>query len=261
MRIPLVAANWKMHKNVQEAVAYAREFAPLVATIPNVDIVVAPPFLALPALVDALESEGHSRIKVAAQNIHAEPNGAFTGEVSLGMLQASGVTFVIVGHSERRQLFHETDVTVNEKTRAAVEAGVTPIVCVGETLEERESYMTSEVLYRQINLGLSGLSPEQVAAIVVAYEPVWAIGTGHVASPDQANAVHAQLRKQLAEQFSVAASDTCRVIYGGSVKPGNAPELMRQSDVDGALVGGASLDPTSFAEIVSASHQKATEDV
>lgn len=250
MRTPFVAANWKMHKTVDEAIEYARSFLPLVEAASDVDIVLAPSFLALPALVDATAS---SRVGVAAQNVSAEPQGAFTGEVSLRMLGASGVTQVIIGHSERRQLYGETDTGVNAKTLATLEAGLSPIVCVGETLEERESDRTFDVLDRQIGAGLAGLTSEQVAGLVVAYEPVWAIGTGRVATPAQADAVHRHIRKQLASQFAEASASACRIIYGGSVKPGNAAELMALDDVDGALVGGAGLEPTSFAEIVAAS--------
>ena len=250
MRTPFVAANWKMHKTVDEAVDYARSFLPLVEAVSDVDIVLAPSFLALSALAEATAG---SRIGVAAQNVSAEPQGAFTGEISLGMLRAAGITQVIIGHSERRQLYGETDAGVNAKTRATIEAGLSPIVCVGETLEERESDRTFDVLDRQVGEGLSALTPEQVAALVVAYEPVWAIGTGRVATPEQADAVHRHIRQQLASQFSDASASACRIIYGGSVKPGNAAELMTLADVDGALVGGASLEPTGFAEIVAAS--------
>ena len=218
------------------------------------DIVIAPPFLALPALVEAATN---SRIAVAAQNVHAEPRGAFTGEVSLGMLQASGVTLAIIGHSERRQLYGETDAGVNAKTRATVNTGLTPIVCVGETLAEREVDRTFDVLDRQVCEGLAGLSPGQVAALVVAYEPVWAIGTGRHATPDQAGDAHRRIRQQLGSQFGDTAAAACRVIYGGSVKPDNVAELNGQPDVDGALVGGASLDPASFAEIVARSRPPA----
>ena len=249
MRRPFVAANWKMHKTVQEAVAYARDFAPRVEAVRNVDIVIAPPFLALPALVEAT---ANSRVLVAAQNVHTAPHGAFTGEVSLGMLQGSGVTLVIIGHSERRQLFGETDAGVNTKTRATIDAGLTPIVCVGETLEEREADRTFDVLDRQVRDGLAGLSAGQVAALVVAYEPVWAIGTGRNATPDQADEAHRHIRRQLVSQFGGSAAG-CRVIYGGSVKPENVAELSARPDVDGALVGGASLDPASFAGIVASS--------
>ena len=246
MRRPFVAANWKMHKTVQEAVAYAHDFAPRVEAVTDVDIVIAPPFLALPALVEAT---ANSRVGIAAQHVHTAPHGAFTGEVSLGMLQGSGVTLVIIGHSERRQLFGETDAGVNTKTRATIDAGLTPIVCVGETLEEREADRTFDVLDRQVRDGLAGLSAGQVAALVVAYEPVWAIGTGRNATPDQADEAHRHIRRQLVSQFGDSAA-ACRVIYGGSVKPGNVAELSARPNVDGALVGGASLDPVSFAEIV-----------
>ena len=249
MRRPFVAANWKMHKTVSAAVAYARDFTPRVEAVTDVDIVIAPPFLSLPAVVEAT---ANSRIGVAAQNVHTEPHGAFTGEVSLGMLRGSGVTLVIIGHSERRQLFGETDAGVHAKTRATVDAGLTPIVCVGETLEERETDRTFDVLDRQVRDGLAGLSPEQVAALVVAYEPVWAIGTGRNATPDQADEAHRHIRQQLVLQFGGAAA-ACRVIYGGSVKPSNVARLSAQPHVDGALVGGASLDPASFAEIVAGS--------
>ena len=252
-RRPFVAANWKMHKTVREAVDYAADLVPRVRDVTDVDVVLAPPFPSLPALVDALAGLGAGdRVAVAAQNVHAEPQGAFTGEVSLPMLRASGVTVAIIGHSERRQLFGETDAGVNAKTRAADGAGLTPIVCVGETLEEREADRTFDVLDRQIGQGLAGLSPAQAGATVVAYEPVWAIGTGRVASPEQAVAAHARIRARLAAQFGDDAAGACRIIYGGSVKPGNAAVLMAQPDVDGALVGGASLDPAAFAEIVAA---------
>ena len=251
MRRPFVAANWKMHKTVQEAVAYAHDFVPHVEAITDVDIVIAPPFLALPALVEAT---ANSRVGVAAQHVHTAPDGAFTGEVSLGMLQGAGVTLVIIGHSERRQLFGETDAGVNTKTRATIDAGLTPIVCVGETLEEREADRTFDVLDRQVRDGLAGLSAGQVAALVVAYEPVWAIGTGRHATPDQADEAHRHIRRQLVSQFGGSAA-ACRVIYGGSVKPENVAELSARPDVDGALVGGASLDPVSFAEIVAGSRR------
>ncbi len=253
-RRPFVAANWKMHKTVAEAVDYAGELVPRVRDAAGVDIVLAPPFPALPALVDALAGPGAGgRIAVAAQNVHAETQGAFTGEVSLPMLRACGVTAAIIGHSERRRLFGETDAGVNAKARAAAAAGLTPIVCVGEALEEREADRTFDVLDRQIEAGLAGLSPEQAGAAVVAYEPVWAIGTGRVATPDQADAAHRRIRTRLATHFGRDAAAACRVIYGGSVKPGNAGTLMAQPDVDGALVGGAGLDPAAFAEIVAAS--------
>ena len=253
-RRPFVAANWKMHKTVREAVDYAADLLPRVRGVPDVDVVLAPPFPALPALVDALAGlAGGEHIAVAAQNVHAEPQGAYTGEVSPPMLRACGVTLAIIGHSERRRLFGETDAGVDAKTRAAAAAGLTPIVCVGETLEEREAGRTPDVLDRQIAQGLGGLSPAQTSAAVVAYEPVWAIGTGRVASPDQADDAHRRIRARLAVRFGDAAASACRIIYGGSVKPANAAALTAQPHVDGALVGGASLDPAAFAEIVAAS--------
>ena len=249
MRRPLVAANWKMHKHVQEAVAYARDFPPLISTIPNVDVVLAPPFLAVPAVVETLRNDGHNRIRVAAQNVHFEPQGAFTGEVSLSMLQASGVAYVIVGHSERRQLFHETDDSVNKKTRAAIAAGVIPIVCVGETLEERESGKTEDVITRQVETGLQDIG-NNLGGLIVAYEPVWAIGTGKTATPEQAQDVHHFIRELLQKQFGEAKAGATRIQYGGSVKPDNAKALMSQPDIDGGLIGGASLETRAFVEIV-----------
>ena len=249
MRRPFVAANWKMHKTVQEAIAYAHDFTPRIEAVTDVDIVIAPPFLALPAVVEAT---ANSQVGVAAQHVHTAPAGAFTGEVSLRMVQAAGVTHVIIGHSERRQLFGETDTGVNTKTRATIDAGLTPIVCVGETVKEREADRTFEVLDRQVRDGLAGLSAGQVADLLVAYEPVWAIGTGRNATPDQADEAHRHIRQQLASQFGDTAA-ACRIIYGGSVKPGNVAELGARPDVDGALVGGASLDPVSFAAIVTSS--------
>ena len=259
-RRPFIAANWKMHKTVSEAVAYAADLVPRVRDFADVDLVLAPPFPALPAVVDALADLGAGRrIAVAAQNVHAEPRGAFTGEVGLPMLAASGVAFVIVGHSERRRLFGETDADVNAKARAAAGGGVTPIVCVGETLEEREADRTFDVLDRQVGQGLAGLSPAQAGALVVAYEPVWAIGTGRVAGPGQADAAHRRIRGRLAALFGDRAAAACRVIYGGSVKPGNAADLLAQPDVDGALVGGASLDAAAFAAVAAAGRAAAGE--
>ncbi len=258
-RRPLVAANWKMHKTVREAVDYAGDFVPRVGDFLDVDVVLAPPFPALPALVDALAGLGAGdRVAVAAQNVHAEPRGAFTGEVSLPMLQSCGVALVIIGHSERRQRFGETDAGVNAKARAVAAAGLTPIVCVGETLDEREAGRAFDVLDRQIARGLAGLSPAQAGAAVVAYEPVWAIGTGRVATPDQADAAHRRIRSRLGAHFGPDAAASCRIIYGGSVKPDNAATLMAQPDVDGALVGGASLDPAAFAEITAGGRPRAS---
>jgi triosephosphate isomerase (TIM) len=254
MRIPFIAGNWKMFKTVHEAVAFVVDLSSLVKDIKEVDIVVAPPFTAVHA---AAEAARHTNIRVAAQNLHWEREGAFTGEVAPAMIKEAGAEYVIVGHSERRRLFGETDAIVNRKTIAAIGAGLTPIACVGETLEERERNETLGVLDRQIKDGLDRLTAEQIAELVVAYEPVWAIGTGRTASSAQAGEVHLHLRKRLRQWFGADAADRCRVIYGGSVKPDNIGELVSNPDVDGALVGGASLDARIFAEIVTKSRQAA----
>jgi triosephosphate isomerase len=250
MRIPFVAANWKMYKTIAEALAYFREFTALVSGVDDVEMVVAPPLVAVAAGVDATRG---TRVGIAGQNLHWERDGALTGEVSAGMLKEAGARYVIIGHSERRTKFGETDEQVNKKVRAAVAGGLTPIVCVGETLDEREGEQTLAVLDRQLGLGLAGLSADAVAALAVAYEPVWAIGTGRTATAAQAQEAHAHIRRRLREWFGMEAGDACRILYGGSVKPANTRELVSQADVDGALVGGASLDPKAFAEIVAAS--------
>ncbi|MCY4599406.1 MAG: triose-phosphate isomerase [Acidobacteria bacterium] len=250
MRTPFIAANWKMHKTVVEATTYAGILRDRMARIREAEVVVAPPFTALHAVAAALEG---SRVGVAGQNLHAEPQGAFTGEVSAGMLREAGAAYVIIGHSERRQLFGETDETVNAKLQAALGAGLAPIVCVGETLAERESGRMFQVLNRQIEAGLVSVDAERAGSIVVAYEPVWAIGTGRNATPPQAQEAHAHIRQRVARALGGDIAAGCRVIYGGSVKPGNAGALAAQEDVDGALVGGAGLDPGSFAEIVAQS--------
>ena len=248
MRTPLIAGNWKMYKTALEALAFAKELRALLKELSGVEVVVAPPFTALHVVAESLRN---ANIGVAAQNLHWEPEGAFTGEVSVGMVKDAGAEYVILGHSERRQLFHETDQTVSRKLQAAIEGELTPIVCVGETLEEREGGKTLAVLDRQIKDGLGALSGEQVAEIIVAYEPVWAIGTGRTATAAQAQEAHRHIRTRLGQQFGQEAGERCRLIYGGSVKPGNIAELTREPDVDGALVGGASLDVKSFAEIVT----------
>src|SRR6185503_201133 len=222
--------------------------------ITDVEIVLAPPFTALHAVADAARN---SNIGVSGQNLHWEREGAFTGEVSAAMLQEAGAEYVIIGHSERRRLFHETDETVNRKLVAALAAKLTPIVCIGETLEEREANQTLAVLDRQIKQGLDGLTGDQVASLVVAYEPVWAIGTGRNATPEQAGEAHAHIRSRLRQWFGGGPADQCHVIYGGSVKPDNIRELSSLEDVDGALVGGASLEIRSFFEIVSRSRAAA----
>lgn len=250
MRTPLVAANWKMFKTVAEAVAYVREFTGLVSGMDDVEIVVAPPFTAVHAAAEAARG---SRVAIAGQDLYWAAEGAFTGEVSASMLREAGARFVVIGHSERRTKFGETNDQVNRKVKAAMAGGLTPIVCIGETLDERESHETLRVLDRQIKAGFDGLSANQVAALAVAYEPVWAIGTGRNATSAQAQEAHAHIRGRLGEWFGSEAADACRILYGGSVKPANTKELVSQADVDGALVGGASLDPRAFAEIVAAS--------
>jgi triosephosphate isomerase (TIM) len=254
MRIPFIAANWKMHKTVHEAVAFVKEFRSMVKDIHDVEIVVAPPFTALHAVVEAARN---SPVGVSGQNLHWEREGPFTGEVSAPMLAEAGAEYVIIGHSERRRLFAETDQTVNRKIVAAFGAKLTPIVCIGETLEEREVGNTMFVLDRQIKDGLDGLTGDQVSALVIAYEPVWAIGTGRNATPLQAAEAHAHIRNRLRQWFGANAADHCHVIYGGSVKPDNIHELVTQPDVDGALVGGASLEVRGFFDIVARSRHSA----
>ena len=250
MRMPFIAANWKMHKTVAEATAYAGAFRDRMAAVRHAEVVVAPPFTALHAVAMLLAD---SRVGVAGQNLHAAPQGAFTGEVSAGMLKEAGAAYVIIGHSERRQLFGDTDEAVNAKLHAALGAGLAPIVCVGETLDERESGRMFQVLNRQVAAGLAAVDAALAGSIVVAYEPVWAIGTGRNATPPQAQEAHAHIRQRIARALGGGVAAGCRVIYGGSVKPGNAGALAAEPDVDGALVGGAGLDPDSFAEIVTRS--------
>jgi triosephosphate isomerase len=248
-RRKLIAGNWKMNKTVPETLALARELKGLVASVPGdrVELAVAPPFVSLVAA--AAELHG-SPVKLAGQNCHWEASGAFTGEVSAGMLKDVGCAYVIVGHSERRQYFGETDETVNKRARAVVGAGMTPIICVGETLAEREANRTLEVVERQVAGALKGFSAAEVAGFVLAYEPVWAIGTGRTATSAQAQEVHRAIREQLSRLYDRGTADQVRIQYGGSVKPDNAAELMGQPDVDGALVGGASLKAADFAGIV-----------
>jgi triosephosphate isomerase len=252
MRKPVIAGNWKMYKHPAEAAGFMHDLAPLVGASAQMDshaeIVVCPPFVDLAAAVDAARG---TNIAIGAQDLFWLKEGAYTGEVSAPMLAAAGCRWVIVGHSERRQYFGETDESVFKKTVAALEAGLTPIVCVGERLEEREGGLTENVLAKQCAGGVCGLSPEQFARIVIAYEPVWAIGTGRTATPEIAAEAHHFLREQLALRFGDDASQACRILYGGSVKPDNIKGLMAQPDLDGALVGGASLDPVSFAAIVN----------
>lgn len=245
-----IAGNWKMHKTVSESLALARELRSALAMVRDrVDVAVAPPFTALAGVAKALED---SNVMVAGQNCHAAAQGAFTGEVSAPMLKDAGCQFVILGHSERRQFFGETDALVNAKARAVVAAGMKPIICVGESLGEREANQTLDVIARQVKGCLTGISAEEGKGYVIAYEPVWAIGTGKTATSRQAQDVHAHIRTLLAELWGVPAADAIRIQYGGSVKPDNAAELLGQPDVDGALVGGASLKAVDFAAIVKA---------
>jgi len=245
-RRKFICGNWKMHKTAAEAVALVRELRQRLNT--QVQIGIAPPFTALAPVKAALQG---SPIQLFAQNCHHEKQGAFTGEISAAMLSEIGCDGVILGHSERRQFFGETDEGVNKKLRAALEAGLHPIVCVGETLAEREGNRTWEVVSRQVRGALNGVSPEQVGRLTLAYEPVWAIGTGKVATTAQAQEVHGQIRGLLRELAGAQAADTTRIQYGGSVKPDNAAELLSQPDIDGALVGGASLKADDFARIVA----------
>lgn len=248
MRRPVIAGNWKMFKTVGETRAFFDAFKPLVAASKHCDIVVAPPFSALTAAVEAAKG---SAVTISAQNVHWEKEGAFTGEVSTRMLVEAGCKCVIIGHSERRQFFGDTDEWVKRKTKAALEAGLTPIVCVGETLAEREGNLTHAILKRQFEGGVGVLTPEEFSRIVIAYEPVWAIGTGRTATPEMAADAHRYIRELAATQFKPERASALRILYGGSVKPDNVKGLMAQEEIDGALVGGASLDPKSFAAIVN----------
>lgn len=246
-RKPIIAGNWKMHKNRKEAAKLASALVQKVGEVTDVDAIICPVFTSLDAGLEAVKG---SNIKVGAQNCHFEEKGAFTGEITPGMLKEVGVDYVIIGHSERRQYFNETDESINKKAKALYAQGLTPIICVGETLEQRESNQTEAVITAQVKACLADLPADKVAASVLAYEPVWAIGTGKTASKEQAQEVHAHIRKLLAELFDDATAQAVRIQYGGSVKPNNAAELMAQPDIDGALVGGAALDADSFAAIV-----------
>jgi triosephosphate isomerase (TIM) len=246
VRRRVVAANWKMYKTVREAEAFVAAFLPLVAKARDVEIVLAPPFTALAAVAGKLAG---SPVALAAQNVSPEKQGAFTGEIAAGMLVELGCRYGIVGHSERRALYGEDDAVVARKAGALLAHGIRPIVCVGETLEQREQGRTNAVVSAQLEGSLASVPPERAEDIVVAYEPVWAIGTGRTATPELAQEVHAVIRAQLRRRFGVAG-DRIRIQYGGSVKPDNAAALLAQADIDGALVGGASLEPESFARIV-----------
>jgi triosephosphate isomerase (TIM) len=247
MRQKLMAANWKMNKTPDQTRDYFREFLPLVAGHTRDQIVVCPPYTDVDASIAATRG---SNVAIGVQNVHWKADGAYTGEISAPMLVSLGVTHVIVGHSERRQYFGETDDTVNLRLKAALEAGLTPICCVGEVLEEREAGLYEDVLRRQCVRAFHAISARKAAKLVVAYEPVWAIGTGKNATPEIASQAHAVIRREASEVFGEEFASKLRILYGGSVKPDNVAELMAQEEIDGALVGGASLDPKSFAAIV-----------
>jgi len=246
-RQSVIAGNWKMYKTNSEAEAMVKELRTLADSTDAVQAVVCPPFTALATVANALAG---SRIAVGGQDVFWEEQGAFTGQISVGMLAGCGCRYVIIGHSERRQFFGETDQTVNRKLKKVLASELTPIVCVGEMLAERESGRVRDVVLGQMEGGLAGLTAEDVSRIIIAYEPVWAIGTGKTATPEIAEEVHSMIRTWLAERYSPQVADTVRILYGGSVKPDNIKELMAQKDIDGALVGGASLDAKSFAKLV-----------
>ena len=248
-RKKLIAGNWKMNKTSADGVALARELVGAVGKQSDVEVVVCPPFTAIESVGKALEG---SNVKLGAQNMHFEASGAFTGEVSAPMLRAVFATHVILGHSERRTLFGERDEIINQKVLAALKNQLRPIFCVGETLAERESGSTLKVVQTQVESGLNGVNKDQAPSVVVAYEPVWAIGTGKVATTEQAQEVHAFIRGLLAKLFTEPVAQKVRILYGGSMKPANAPELLAQKDIDGGLIGGASLESRSFVELVTA---------
>ena len=249
MRKKVIAGNWKMNKLLGEAVQFVDEVKERVPSNEKVEAVVCAPFPYLPTLV---EKAKNTNLEIAAQNMHFEDNGAYTGEVSPEMLKDIGVTYVVLGHSERREMFAETDETVNKKAHAAFKHGLVPIICVGETLEQREANETMTIVENQVKAALEGLTEAQVKEVILAYEPIWAIGTGKTATSEQANEVCTHIRKTVAETVSEAASEALRIQYGGSVKPSNVDELLAQSDIDGALVGGASLEADSFLQLVEA---------
>ena len=250
MRKPIVAGNWKMHKTVQEAVDLAQAIAPLVGqSLATCDVVLCPTYTSLGAVYGVIKDSG---VGLGAQNMHWESEGAYTGDISPAMILTSGSTYVILGHSERRQYAFESDEMVNRKTKAALAAGLTPIVCVGEQLDQREAGRVEEVVIGQVRAALEDVKGDQAPSIVLAYEPVWAIGTGKTATAGQAEEVHALIRAFLTERFGSEAAGVIRIQYGGSVKPENAEELFSQENIDGGLIGGAALQADSFAAIVKA---------
>ncbi|MFN7927046.1 MAG: triose-phosphate isomerase [Blastocatellia bacterium] len=248
MRKPVIAGNWKMFKTISDAVNTAVSLKPLVANANHCEVVIAPVFTALKSVADRLEG---SNVKVAAQDVSDQlKHGAHTGEICGDMLKDAGCSHVIIGHSERRAMYGDNDAFINRKLRAALNFGLTPILCCGETLDERDAGRAEQVVNDQLDADLSGLSAEEIAKLVIAYEPVWAIGTGRTATPEQAQQMHAYIRSWLTEKFGAGVAENLRILYGGSVKPENIAELMNAPDIDGALVGGASLDAESFAKIV-----------
>jgi len=247
MRKPIIAGNWKMYKTIEESIELSNEIKRGLYDVTNVGIVLCPPFTSLSDTRDVVLD---TNIALGGQNMHWENEGAFTGEISAPMLKACGCKYVIIGHSERRAYFGETNETVNRKLKSALNAGLIPIMCVGENLEERERGKAFDVVSEHIEKGLEGIGPEEILNIVIAYEPVWAIGTGKTATPAQAQEVHKFIREQLVKKYGKNISDKICIQYGGSVKPGNIEELIKQSDIDGALIGGASLKAESFIEIV-----------
>ncbi len=249
MRKPIIAGNWKMNKTVAEAKSLAEGIKIDLSECTSVDVVLCPPFTALKTVSDAVSG---TQIKLGAQNMNPELSGAFTGEVSPEMLRDVYCHYVILGHSERRSLFGETDAIVNAKVKSALKNNLLPIVCVGETLEERDANRVEEVVERQVRGSLAGLTADEMKKSIIAYEPVWAIGTGRTATPEQAQEVHALIRKILADIFDDSTAQAVRIQYGGSMKPDNASELLAQPDIDGGLIGGAALDPHSFTQIVKA---------
>lgn len=247
-RKPIIAGNWKMNMNSTQARELASKLIPLVAAVKDRDIVLGPPFTSIAAVAETIKG---TNISLASQNLHWEDKGAFTGEISADMLLDSGCKYVIIGHSERRQFFGETDETVNKKIKQALKKGLLPILCVGETLAEREAGKLNEIIGRQVTGGLRDISADDMRKMVIAYEPVWAIGTGKTATPEQANEVHALIRRQVKALYRADIAEGLRIQYGGSVTPENVSTLMAKPDIDGALVGGASLKPESFAALVN----------
>ncbi|HWP45222.1 MAG TPA: triose-phosphate isomerase [Blastocatellia bacterium] len=249
MRKPLIAGNWKMYKTIGEALDFIQVLKPVVVAMTHCDIMVAPPFTALKLIADRVEG---SNIRVGAQDVAAEPGpGAYTGEVSADMLRDAGASYVIIGHSERRQYYGETDESVNRKLMQSLKAGLIPIVCVGERIEQRDAGLAEKVVAEQLSAGLRNLTVPEASRIIIAYEPVWAIGTGRTATPETAEQMHAFIRGRIREMFGDEVAGQLKILYGGSVKPDNIAALMNEADIDGALVGGASLDADSFARIIN----------